>query len=105
MVPELQETFSRASDYHKTIQEVKEFAQEYNVVETKNIVYLIIMGMHWKASTRNEKLTNEDAEIFLNLEEGVLTGIDQLVKTPGMEFLPLNSFLDYYYQAFFKDEE
>jgi hypothetical protein len=53
------------------------------------------MGVVWTATKRNEPITNEDAVIWLNLNEGDITGLTGVPNLPGMNEIPLEEFLDY----------
>jgi len=101
MLPELQETLDRAVDFHDTVLEVKGYIEVNEIVDQAHILYFLLMGMLWKATERNESLTDEDAECFLAIEPGTLTGVSGLPIIPEMSAIPLREYLDYLNETYF----
>ena len=102
MLVELQETLDRAVDYHKAVLEVKSYVDANDITEQAHILYFLLMGIVWKSTERGEKLLNEDAEIFLGIEPGGLTGVSELPALPNMSAIPLTEYLEYLNDTYFK---
>jgi hypothetical protein len=91
----LQEVAERAEDYHDAYLKVRDFVLENEIQDEKLTIYFLLMGVVWTATKRNEPITNEDAVIWLNLNEGDITGLTGVPNLPGMNEIPLEEFLDY----------
>lgn len=102
MLAELQETLDRSIDFHETVMEVKEYIEVNEVVDQAHMLYFLLMGLLWKATERNEELTDEDAECFLAIEPGSLTGVSGLPIIPEMNAIPLREYLNYLNDTYFK---
>jgi hypothetical protein len=92
---DLQEIAERAEDYYDAYQRVKEFLLENEIFDQKMMIYFLLMGVVWTASKRGDTVTDEDAVIWLGLQEGDITGITGVPSLPGMNEIPLEEFLDY----------
>jgi|AntRauTorcE11898_2_1112593.scaffolds.fasta_scaffold11228_3 hypothetical protein len=92
---ELQEVAERAQDYHDSVLLVKEYLADNGIDEQAKIFYFLLMGIVWTAMKRNEKVTDDDANIWLGLEPNTVTGMDGVDRLPEMADIPLDKFLEY----------
>jgi len=102
MIAELRETLDKAIDYHETVLEVKSYLEYNEVTEQAHILYFLLMGLVWKSTERHEKLLDEDAEVYLGIEPGTLSGVSDLPAIPEMSRVPLTAYLDYLNDTYFK---
>jgi len=92
---ELQEVVERVEEYHNTVLSVKDYLRYNEIDEQAKILYFLLMGIVWTATKRNESITDADANVWLNLDDGTVQGIDGVETVPEMASVPLEDFLDY----------
>lgn len=102
MLAELQEVKDRVEEYHDSIMRVKKYTEDNEVVDPKENVYFMLMGLVWTATGRNEAMTDEDAVIYLNLEEGVISGLTGVPVANELSHVPLEQYLDYLRDTYFR---
>lgn len=102
MIPELQEVKERAEDYHKVYIQIREFLRDNEITDGRTGAYFLLMGVAWLCVRRDEKITDEDAEIWLNFEPGTISGLTNAATPPGMEGIPLEDFLSYLKTTYFE---
>ena len=80
---------SRVRAYHNAMNISKEYILENNILDHSIVLNCIIMSLLWTAAVRDEKLTEEELFMFLNIESDLadqkVLGIADVMKEWSLE--------------------
>ena len=80
---------SRVRAYHNAMNISKEYILENDIIDHSIVLNCIIMSLLWTAAVRDEKLTEEELFMFLNIESDLadqkVLGIADVMKEWSLE--------------------
>jgi len=80
---------SRVRAYHNAMNVSKEYILENDIIDHSIVLNCIIMSLLWTAAVRDEKLTEEELFMFLNIESDLadqkVLGIADVMKEWSLE--------------------
>lgn len=91
----LSQIAERCSAYYSALEYTKDYVISSEDIRNETILDCMLMSILWVAANRNEKLTEEDVCMFLNVDVEVDAGDITVAMVPEMQDWTLDEVLNY----------